>query len=81
MFLPGLGAATSPGGNLNAFPAYSRISFGSTWTANAIQPETRILTDANTGPLADLTYVVPEAYNGDHAQGGGNMGPEWVAPS
>jgi phospholipase C len=71
--------ATTPGGNLNAFASYRQLYFGPLWNANVEMPETRVLVDAPTGTLADLTYVVPEAYNSDHSQGGQDTGPQWVA--
>jgi phospholipase C len=70
---------TTPGGNLNALASYHQIYYGSNFAANDIMPETRILTDVTTGTLADVTFVVPEAENSDHAQGGTSTGPQWVA--
>jgi phospholipase C len=71
--------ATTPGGNLNAFASYHQLYFGPLWSSNVEMPETRILADAPIEHLADLTYVVPEAYNSDHSQGGQDTGPQWVA--
>jgi phospholipase C len=71
--------ATTPGGNLEALATYRQIYYGPTWTANAIQPETRILADVTAGTLADVTWVVPEAENSDIAEGGTATGPQWVA--
>jgi phospholipase C len=71
--------ATTPGGNLNALATYRQIYYGPTWSANAIMPETRVLTDVSNGTLADVTYVVPDAGNSDIAQSNSGTGPSWVA--
>jgi phospholipase C len=70
---------TTPGGNLEALASYRQIYYGSTWSANAIQPETRVLTDVTAGTLADVTWVTPDGLNTDHPGEATATGPQWVA--
>lgn len=76
-------------GNIwSAFDAIRQIRFSPQW-GNVISPETRVLADARSGNLPDLTWVVPTAQDSDHAfplraTGGevsstGQYGPDWVA--
>jgi phospholipase C len=76
-------------GNIwSAFDAISHIRHSYLW-GNVISPETRVLSDARAGNVADITWVVPTAQNSDHpfppsetaADIGqmGQHGPDWVA--
>ena len=63
----------------SAFDAISAVRYGPDWTNNIISPETNVLTDIAAGTLAQVTFIVPDKANSDHAgapQGGG--GPYWV---
>ncbi len=69
---------TTPGGNLEALASYRQIYYGTTWSTNAIQPETRVLTDVAAGTLEDVTWVTPDGANTDHPGASSLTGPEWV---
>lgn len=72
----------------SAFDAIRHIRYSPRW-GNVDTPETRVLTDARKGDLADITWVVPKAQNSDHpfphhdtehdVGVQGQYGPEWVA--
>jgi phospholipase C len=62
----------------NAFDANSRVRHGPDWTRNIIEPDTKILTDARNGALADVTFVVPDAQWSDHPGVSFSQGPSWV---
>ena len=63
----------------SAFQAVRHIYDGPDWTANVAWPQTRILSDVAQGKLAQVTWVVPDFADSDHAGSGHNSGPEWVA--
>jgi phospholipase C len=77
-------------GNIwSAFDAIRHIRYSPRWR-NVVSPETRVLTDAGSGDLPSITWVVPSAQNSDHAfprkdtgkaigMRTGQHGPEWVA--
>jgi phospholipase C len=76
-------------GNIwSAFDAIRHIRYSPLW-ANVKSPETRVLDDARSGNLPNITWVVPTAQNSDHAfpvqNTGrdlvvhGQYGPDWVA--
>jgi phospholipase C len=69
---------TTPGGNLEALASYRQIYYGSTWSTNAIQPETRVLADVTAGTLEDVTWVTPDGLNTDHVGESTAAGPQWV---
>jgi phospholipase C len=46
--------------------------------ANVIVPETTVLSDIQSGNLAQVSYVIPRCNNSDHG-GCGKGGPKWVA--
>lgn len=72
----------------SAFDAIRHIRYTADWD-NVVSPETRILTDAHSGNLAAITWVVPSAQNSDHPFPHhatsrdvgvlGQYGPDWVA--
>ncbi|MEO6991744.1 MAG: alkaline phosphatase family protein [Candidatus Baltobacteraceae bacterium] len=61
----------------SAFDAIRQVRNGPEWAANVISPETSILSDVANGTLENVTWVVPDLANSDHAQGG-KGGPQWV---
>jgi len=77
-------------GNIwSAFDAIRHIRYSPYW-ANVVSPETQVLRDARRGDLANITWVVPTAWNSDHpfprerspedlGIEGAVYGPEWVA--
>jgi phospholipase C len=74
-YVPNLG---TPGGNWSAFDVIRHIRDSRDWTNDVISPESKVLNDVPAGTLADVTWVIPNHFNSDHA-GGGNTGPDWVA--
>jgi phospholipase C len=64
------------GGVWSAFDAIRHVRYGPGWS-NVISPETQILTDAPTGKLANITWVIPTFLNSDHNSSA--TGPQWVA--
>ncbi len=63
----------------SVFDAIAHIRNGADWTSDVVSPETNVLNDARTGPLADVTWVVPSFVNSDHATSDSTSGPAWVA--
>jgi phospholipase C len=61
------------------FQAIDSVFHGPDWKRNVISPQTRVLGDAKTGKLADVTWVVPDGLDSDHAGNGSDRGPSWVA--
>jgi phospholipase C len=47
--------------------------------ANVIVPETTVLSDIQSGQLAQVSFVIPSGNNSDHPSHGANGGPTWVA--
>lgn len=64
----------------SAYQAIRHIRFGTDWTTNVISPNTQVLTDIQSGTLAQVTWIVPAAAYSDHAGPGLTAeGPDWVA--
>ena len=65
---------------VNGFAAIKGVRFGPQWKTNIISPETQLFTDVANGKLANVTYVIGQFVNSDHA--GQNVpssnGPAWV---
>ena len=66
------------GGIWSEFDAIRNVRFGHDWK-NVIAPQTRFLTDARRGALANVSWVIPDAADSDHAGGNNVGGPSWVA--
>ncbi len=74
--------APAPGSSGSLWSAYQAIDYifnGPEWATNVISPQTQILTDPANGTLANVTWVVPDAADSDHAGTKSNTGPQWVA--
>jgi phospholipase C len=63
----------------SAFDAIKHIRFGPDWTGDVISPETTILSDIQSGNLAQVSWVIPTLQNSDHPMAASNSGPDWVA--
>ena len=61
------------------FAAIRRVRFGPDWKRNVISPQTTVLTDAANGKLAQVSWVIPDAADSDHAGVQSDKGPSWVA--
>jgi phospholipase C len=72
----------------SAFDAIRAIRYGPDWHTNIVTPETAVLNDINKNRLAQVSWVVPNATNSDHAYPppepsrsvavATNKGPQWV---
>ncbi|MBV8149493.1 MAG: hypothetical protein JO092_10410, partial [Candidatus Eremiobacteraeota bacterium] len=67
-----------PSGIWNPFDAIKTVRYSSDWQNNVVSPETTILTDAGSGNLPDVAWVVPSYTDSDHPPGS-TFGPSWVA--
>jgi phospholipase C len=52
---------------------------GPIWTANVVIPQSQVLADIANGQLAQVTWVMPNGLDSDHAKGNDGTGPSWVA--
>jgi phospholipase C len=52
---------------------------GAEWTASVVIPQTQVLTDIKNGQLAQVTWVIPDGQESDHAESNDGSGPSWVA--
>ncbi len=72
------------GGNVGGkvwseFDSISGIRRGPDWKRNVISPPSAILSDAASGRLPDVSWVVPDASDSDHTGEGRDDGPSWVS--
>lgn len=68
------------GGRLwSPFAAIRHVRYGRDWRRNVISPQTTVLTDAANGRLAQVSWVIPDAADSDHAGSHSDKGPSWVA--
>ena len=64
----------------NAPPPNATACTGPDWVNNVVIPETPVLTDIASGKLAQVSWVIPEATNSDHAGDVSRIdGPSWVS--
>ncbi len=63
----------------NAPPPNGTACVGSDWTNNVILNQKQILTDVANNQLQDVTWVIPDGADSDHAGTSGTTGPSWVA--
>jgi phospholipase C len=62
----------------SAYQAVKHIYDGTGWS-NVIAPNTKFLTDVQSGKLSNVTWITPTCTNSDHGGCEGNGGPDWVA--
>ncbi|HXW76169.1 MAG TPA: alkaline phosphatase family protein [Candidatus Eremiobacteraceae bacterium] len=67
------------GGYWDGPDAISHLRNSPTDWANVVVPETTILSDIQNGDLANVSWVIPNGANSDHAGALSNSGPSWVA--
>jgi phospholipase C len=68
------------GGRLwSPYAAIRNVRYGPDWKRNIISPQTTVLSDAANGKLAQVSWVIPDAADSDHAGTQSNKGPSWVA--
>jgi phospholipase C len=52
---------------------------GPDWTNNVIIPQSQVLQDIANSQLAQVTWVIPDGAQSDHAESNNGSGPSWVA--
>ena len=52
---------------------------GPDWAGNVVIPQTQVLTDIAKGQLAQVSWVIPDGADSDHAFSNDGSGPSWVA--
>src|SRR5215472_7815231 len=52
---------------------------GPDWTGNVVIPQTQVLVDIANRQLAQVTWVIPDGQESDHARGNDGSGTSWVA--
>ena len=62
----------------SGFDAISAVREGLDWNRNVVTPETTFLSDVAGGQLANVSWVIPDFVNSDHAGNNSNSGPQWV---
>jgi phospholipase C len=67
-----------PGSLWTAPASIGHIRSGPDWS-HVIIPQSQVLTDIASGRLADVSWVMPDAAESDHAIGNQGLGPSWVA--
>ncbi|MBV8951126.1 MAG: hypothetical protein JOZ99_09645 [Actinobacteria bacterium] len=70
--------ATRTGDIWSAYGAIQHVRYGPDWS-HVISPENTILDDIQQNRLAQVSYVVPNIRESDHASASGGSGPDWVA--
>jgi phospholipase C len=63
----------------NATPPNATACVGSDWTNNVIIPQWQVLQDIANGQLAQVSWVIPDGAQSDHAASNNGSGPSWVA--
>jgi len=52
---------------------------GPDWTNNVIIPQSQVLQDIANSQLAQVSWVIPDGAQSDHAESNNGSGPSWVA--
>jgi phospholipase C len=52
---------------------------GPDWVGNVIIPQTQVLVDIANSQLAQVSWVIPDGAQSDHAESNNGSGPSWVA--
>ncbi len=61
------------------FEAIKYVRYGPDWKTNIIAPQTKVLTDAQYGQLASVSWVTPTGPDSDHPSYHSDQGPSWVS--
>jgi phospholipase C len=59
-------------------PPNATACVGPDWVNNVVLDETRIFTDIAGGQLAQVSWIIPNGYNSDHAAISTGGGPSWI---
>ncbi|HEY6325293.1 MAG TPA: alkaline phosphatase family protein [Candidatus Cybelea sp.] len=60
------------------FEAIQNVRRGADWQKDMVQPETQVLQDAQSGNLAQVSWVTPNKHDSDHPGSHSDLGPSWV---
>jgi phospholipase C len=72
-------ALNTPGGSVwSEFDSIAKVRHGPDWS-KIVSPPSTVLTDAKTGQLPDVSWVIPDWADSDHAAAHSDTGPSWVA--
>ena len=66
------------GGIWSPFEAIAYVRHGSDWDTDIIAPQTKVLTDIQSGQLASVSWVTPSHPDSDHPGAHSDKGPSWV---
>ncbi len=66
------------GGIWSPFEAISYVRYGKDWNADIIAPQTKVLTDIQSGKLPSVSWVTPSHEDSDHPGAHSDKGPSWV---
>jgi phospholipase C len=69
----------SAGNMWSSFMSIKNVFYGPDWKNNVVNPQTKILQDAQSGHLPGVSWVVPDSQDSDHSGNGSGRGPSWVA--
>ncbi len=61
------------------YEAMKAVRYGPDWKTDLIAPETTVITDAQSGKLASVSWVTPSKPDSDHPGQRSDLGPSWVA--
>ncbi len=61
------------------FEAIKYVRRGPDWHKDMVAPETQVLTDAQNGSLAQVSWVTPNHDDSDHPGSHSDKGPSWVS--
>ena len=61
------------------FEAIKYVRYGPDWATKIIAPQSKVLTDAQYGQLAAVSWVTPTGPDSDHPTYHSDLGPSWVS--
>ena len=78
-YAPSLKGGNAGGRVWSEFDSIAAIRHGRDWTRNVISPPSTILSDAASGRLPGVSWVIPTSGDSDHTGEGRDDGPAWVS--
>ncbi len=78
-YAPSLKGGNAGGRVWSEFDSIAAIRHGRDWTRNVISPPSTILSDAASGHLPGVSWVIPTSGDSDHTGEGRDDGPAWVS--
>jgi phospholipase C len=61
------------------YEAIKYVRRGPDYQSDMVQPETQVLQDAQSGNLAQVSWVTPNKDDSDHPESHSDLGPSWVS--